>query len=710
MAGKRWHSQTIERPLDLDPYPQPEGINWLRDGLWDLLRIRARAALAAAFSERTWQEHPWPSRDWELIADAANRVLSLCLQAESTVNDIPLELPVFRLTVRYGANDARTEKIDKNGSLAESTAGFESSASVPSGQLTVSFGWLKSNDRVFATFKEVLADELREQLSISTDASELWARDSITKQPAEPDVEQLWDLRVRFTDFMRRFVLVLRNRPVHPFVAFLLQPKHARKIDTTKGIHVRSGLFGYGYCLDPGQMKYVEAEHGKPAVLTLQQERVEFPWGQCSQVFLRGCATDPHDSDHARSESSTTLAPLEDLLLHKSTLMEISVVGTPSMYDLDAPDGPEFILGICLPKQAQPLKSVGALQSPNANPVGATKIIRERIAAAVRTPADSFFEDGEAQVLREMGQKLIGKYASAYGRRAPRLTDASPMARRVMRAMPSSDSKGSPFVVGTSKAMERIRYWLDVAARETTTVLLQGESGVGKEVIARAFHAMSPRHSRPFVAVNCAAIPEALIESELFGHVRGAFTGAIDRKGKFELADTGTVFLDEVGDMTAATQVKVLRVLQEREFERVGSEKTRRIDVRVIAATNKRLREEVARGQFREDLYYRLSVVPLVIPPLRDRREDIPVFIEYFVSGLCAERGWPARQFSADAVDALVAAQWPGNVRQLKHWIERLLLITGDRREVTAVDVQMVAELEALDAGSPGIAPDMTAT
>jgi len=207
-------------------------------------------------------------------------------------------------------------------------------------------------------------------------------------------------------------------------------------------------------------------------------------------------------------------------------------------------------------------------------------------------------------------------------------------------------------------------------------VLLCGESGTGKDLIARAIHYHSPRRDRPFVKINCSALPENLMESELFGFEKGAFTGAVAAKpGKFEQADTGTVFLDEIGDVPPSIQVKLLRVLQEREFERLGSNKTRQVDVRVIAATNQDLRAALEQGAFREDLYYRLNVVPLNLPPLRERREDIPFLAEHFVRELGAALGRPVEGISEAAIRKLMAYHWPGNVRELENVIERSLVL-----------------------------------
>jgi DNA-binding NtrC family response regulator len=234
--------------------------------------------------------------------------------------------------------------------------------------------------------------------------------------------------------------------------------------------------------------------------------------------------------------------------------------------------------------------------------------------------------------------------------------------------------------IARSKAMQDI---LDTVLRigpTRATVLLCGESGTGKDLIARVLHHHSPRRERPFVKINCTAIPENLMESELFGYEKGAFTGAAGAKpGKFEQADTGTVFLDEIGDVPPAIQVKLLRVLQEREFERLGSNKVRQIDVRVVAATNADLRRALEEGRFREDLYYRLNVVPINIPPLRERREDIPPLAQQFLARCAAESGSPVESFSPEALEIIRAHDWPGNVRQLQNVIERSVLLASGR-------------------------------
>jgi DNA-binding NtrC family response regulator len=243
-------------------------------------------------------------------------------------------------------------------------------------------------------------------------------------------------------------------------------------------------------------------------------------------------------------------------------------------------------------------------------------------------------------------------------------------------------------MIGKGAAMRAIFDKVAKTAPTTGRVLITGENGTGKELVARAVHEHSRRSDGPFVKLNCAAIPSELIESELFGHEKGAFTGATQqRRGKFELADGGTLFLDEVGDMNPSAQAKVLRVLQENELERVGGAETIKVDVRVIAATNKDLPAEIAAGRFREDLYYRLAVVPIEMPPLRARREDIPSLVEHFLSQACADNGRRTKKMASSAMTLMMQHEWPGNVRELKNVVERLTILTGDADVISEADV-----------------------
>jgi two-component system nitrogen regulation response regulator NtrX len=264
-------------------------------------------------------------------------------------------------------------------------------------------------------------------------------------------------------------------------------------------------------------------------------------------------------------------------------------------------------------------------------------------------------------------------------------------------------------LLGESKAMKAVREIIARAAPTHATVLITGESGTGKELIAWEIHQKSPRADKPFVRVNCAAIPEELIESELFGHEKGAFTGATARQvGKFVQADGGTIFLDEVGDMSARTQAKVLRVLEGGEVEPVGMAKTIRVDVRVIAATNKDLAEQIRKGAFREDLYFRLNVVHVASPPLRERPDDVPLLAEHFAEQFRSEIGDRRRAFTREAIDRLAALPWRGNVRELKNAVERLLIL-GDRAAVGPEEVDALAREQAeaaAPARSSGEGPD----
>jgi two-component system nitrogen regulation response regulator NtrX len=237
-------------------------------------------------------------------------------------------------------------------------------------------------------------------------------------------------------------------------------------------------------------------------------------------------------------------------------------------------------------------------------------------------------------------------------------------------------------LVGDSPAMKQIQDLIKRVAPTTGSVLITGENGTGKELVAQSLHALSARYNKPFVEVNCAAIPEELIESELFGHEKGAFTGATQlRRGKFDLANGGTLFLDEIGDMSLKTQAKILRILQEQKFERVGGAQTISVDVRVVAATNKDLKLEIQNGNFREDLFYRLNVIPFVVPPLRDRTEDVPLLARHFLKEFCISHGRAMRDLSPEALRVLMAYPWPGNVRELKNLIERVIILTSEAED-----------------------------
>lgn len=242
-------------------------------------------------------------------------------------------------------------------------------------------------------------------------------------------------------------------------------------------------------------------------------------------------------------------------------------------------------------------------------------------------------------------------------------------------------------MVGESPALVQVKDMIGKVAPTDARVLIIGANGTGKELVARNLHQKSARSAAPYIEVNCAAIPSELIESELFGHEKGAFTSAIKQhKGKFEQADGGTLFLDEIGDMSLAAQAKVLRVLQEKKLSRVGSDKDIVVDVRVVAATNKNLKEEIAKGRFREDLYHRLSVIVINMPTLDERKSDIPLLVDYFIGQICSETGMQPREIDADAMQMLVDKTWTGNIRELRNVVERLLILSGSR--ITASDVR----------------------
>jgi DNA-binding NtrC family response regulator len=242
-----------------------------------------------------------------------------------------------------------------------------------------------------------------------------------------------------------------------------------------------------------------------------------------------------------------------------------------------------------------------------------------------------------------------------------------------------ADRLGFPRIIGESPALGEVGQQVQRAAASDATVLLQGESGTGKELFARAVHHLSPRKSGPFIAINCAAIPDTLLENELFGHEKGAYTGAVSAKsGRVEMADHGTLFLDEIGDVAPSVQAKLLRVLQEHAFERVGGTRTIEVDIRVVAATNQDLRRRVAEKRFREDLFFRLSVVPITVPPLRDRTEDIPLLVESFLERFRRELARPGLSVAPEALEAMADYAWPGNVRELENCIERAAIVSDD--------------------------------
>jgi len=265
--------------------------------------------------------------------------------------------------------------------------------------------------------------------------------------------------------------------------------------------------------------------------------------------------------------------------------------------------------------------------------------------------------------------------------------------------------RGAPQIVGEDARLKQVTVSLHRAASTDATVLLEDESGTGKELFARALHALSPRADGPFVAINCAAIPETLLETELFGHEKGAFTGATNRKpGKFELAHRGTLFLDEIGDLPLALQAKILRALEEKRFERVGGTVSLQVDVRVVAATNRNLKAAVAARQYREDLYFRLSVFPITIPPLRERQDDISMLAKYFIERFCRDLNKKPMTLAPSALDELRTYPWPGNVRELQNCIERAVILTeGDTIHARHLNLSFHAPPQDPSAGTPGL-------
>lgn len=264
-------------------------------------------------------------------------------------------------------------------------------------------------------------------------------------------------------------------------------------------------------------------------------------------------------------------------------------------------------------------------------------------------------------------------------------------------AVPAFDEPWRNSLIGSSRAMQKVFDTIRLLGPRRSTVLIQGETGTGKEMVAKALHLASPRAANALVAVNCTALPDSLLEAELFGHTKGAFTGAVQgRQGRFEQAQRGTIFLDEIGDLPVETQAKLLRVLQEKELQRLGSGDTVQLDVRVVAATNVDLESKIEHGKFREDLYYRLNVVPVELPPLRARTSDIPELVQHFVEKVCRNEGLPAKVIYREAMELLLEYSWPGNVRQLENTVERAVILSGDREQLNAGDFRLPRSEQAI--------------
>jgi len=325
-----------------------------------------------------------------------------------------------------------------------------------------------------------------------------------------------------------------------------------------------------------------------------------------------------------------------------------------------------IFLDITMPQMdgIEMLNQVGLLDDPPpVVMVTATRTVKSAVTAMKLGAADYITKPFDIDELRLVAEKALENRTLANEVRSLR----TQIERRY----------GFENLVGESKPMQKIYGQIEQLADKRTSLLLLGESGTGKELVARAihFHRNSTRRSGPFIALDCNTLPESLFESELFGHEKGAFTGATKKIGRCELADKGTLFLDEIGEIPSAVQVKLLRFLQEHEFMRIGGTQNIRVNVRIIAATNRDLEKAVKEGKFREDLYYRINVVPIVIPPLRERTEDVPLLIDHFVKRISAELNMPPKNFSSSAIDMLVSCSWPGNVRELQNTIERLLVL-----------------------------------
>jgi DNA-binding NtrC family response regulator len=315
----------------------------------------------------------------------------------------------------------------------------------------------------------------------------------------------------------------------------------------------------------------------------------------------------------------------------------------------------------------------GAVHEPPASQLTAMARDQEIFTLALLEPTDSTRAE---RVTRLGATETLMKPARA--------EDVVATARRLIERRGLQERTG---IAGQSSDVQEVLVKIEQMAPVSSTVLIQGESGTGKELVAKALHDLSPRRGKPFIAVNCAALPETLLESELFGHEKGAFTGAAERRlGRFELADHGTIFLDEIGEIPFSTQVKLLRVLENRTFFRVGGTQPIKVDVRVIAATNRNLKEAVALGDFREDLYYRLNVLTIYLSPLRDRREDIPLLVRRFIREFAEAHDRPFRGITAEAMQRLVSAPWPGNVRQLRNLIESMVVLAPGT-EIRASDI-----------------------
>ncbi len=677
MAGKDWP----DREGKDDPW---KGVAWKRDGLWNLLEVRSRAIVAAALSTRSKISHPWEKEDWVVICSALNRVLSLCVQAEHTINrKSATNIPTFELHIVYAGSDGsdrvftipnvrRAPEAEKRRATLITEIITDAQDAVPA--VTIRF---RTTDKdQFDTFFDIIKDDFARQIRLSVDG--LYQRPTLGERPPEGDAERQWDLRFRFCDFMRRFLsgLDVTGASAHPFTAFLLQPEYVAETPN----HIPSGSFGYGYVLDEGQRKYVRERYSGTAetdLRTLDSSRVPCAGGQCGRVYLTGRATEAHDVDDARQDSPTDLQVVEKRILGDSVLLEIPVFGTRRMYTENAPDGPEFVLCLCLPKSDRPDKVLPARRIGNDDV--APSVVGQRVLAHTAPPHDALVLPAEAQVLCEMGQRLLSEYASAFGaanvQRQSLNTASTPRSSNVatpVSTAPTLRSAARFGMVGESRTLNEVLNKVDRIARTGFDVLIVGESGVGKELVARAIHTASARHGGPFVPVDCASLPQELVEEELFGHVEGAHSTARERKpGLFDAAHEGTLFLDEIGDMAPAAQAKVLRVLQEREVRPVGAVRSHAVDVRVIAATNQP-------RKIRKELFHRLADMEIRVPPLRERPDEIRSLANHFAR--------PGRSFTDEALDLFAGYTWPGNIRQLRNIINRCCTLI-DATQISVEDI-----------------------
>lgn len=627
------------------------GINWEADGLLDLLKVRCRSLIAASFAEGNWHQWPWRSYDWRSVAVATRKALSLFIQAEAVHNTTAQseDLPEIIFCVELEGADPVEYVIGNPGTRVtpKISCPFQTAVSgeTRTGKITVAF---KQSAQGHDETYQYIGEQLTYQASLQP-CPQMYARPGFGTVAPTTLGERQWDARVRFSDFLRRFLHHYNrthypNTPLGPFMAFFLVPQ------ARYGQHIPSGMWGYRYQLDDGQAEFLKQKGVAPE--ELGNHAVKFPEGLCSQVYLSGRAVDPVSTQVLLTDYRTTSAALlrieTEILRPGSVLLEIPVHET-GLIDSDlAPDGPECILGVCIP-YAQRMEGRAAPRN-------------EHFAIKIVPPFWSGLKPGECQAVFEMAHHLISRY---------------------VRIRPSAAVSG---LIGRSRPMQLLQDLIDRVARVDSHVLVFGGPGSGKEVVARAIAALSPRAPSGLTSVNCAAFPAELIENELFGHVEGAFSGALrgkgDKGGKlgyFHVANHGTLFLDEIGELPLPAQAKLLRVLQFGEVQRVGSTTKEVVDVRVIAATNRNLDEDVRLGRFRQDLFSRLNVLPISVPALCDHPEDIPDLVEH-----CLHKLKKPHVFDESAMSMLMKYNWSvGNVRELENFIERMTVFL-DTRIITA--------------------------